>query len=384
MSITTRRTGGVALALAALAVGVTGQASAAGPWFGSAVTSTISNGAGPGPAPGASDMADFDGDGHADVVSIGNFTYGDVLVSDGLGNGQFSAATAISGTAQSQGLDAGDVTGDGAPDVVAMTTSEVKILANDGTGGFTQTGTYPLTLGAQVQPVIADVDGDGDNDIVAPTFTAIQTLLNTGSGSFIAGPTSQVAGATTLSAIAVAHLDLGSTTDLFATDGFTGTTYALTGTGTGAFQVQGTLYATGFITEYASAIDLDDDGFDDIAIVGSGSFTLTTGLTDGTGKFRSSTIGTTTFGGFGPTSAGVADFDEDGRDDLVVSSLLNPSQGVLTVLAGNGTTKLTKIGDYSSAAFPQNPMLTDYDEDGDTDIAVVSPGSISFLPNTTP
>jgi hypothetical protein len=383
MSITIRRTG-TALALAALAVGVVGPASAATTWFAAAVTSPIANGAGPGPAPRAAATADFNGDGHPDIVSIGNFTFGDVLVSPGLGNGQFATATAISGTAQTQGLDAGDVTGDGAPDVVAMTTSDVKILKGDGAGGFTTTGTYSLTLGGQVQPLIVDLDGDGDNDIVAPTFTAIQTLLNTGSGSFVTGPTTQVSGASVLAAISIAHLDPGSTPDLFTVDGFSGTTFALTGTGTGAFQVKGQLYATGFVPEDVASIDLDGDGFDDVATIGSFSFSVTTALTDGTGKFRSSTIGSTTYAGPGPTSANVADFDEDGREDLVISSLANPAQGTLTVLAGNGTTSLTNVGTASTAAFPQNPLLADYDEDGRTDIAVVSPGSISFLSNTAP
>lgn len=384
MSITPCRAGGVTLALAALAVGITGPATAATTWFGTSVTSAVANGAGPGPAPRAAATADLDGDGHPDVVSIGNFTFGDVLVSPGLGNGRFSAATAIPGTAQTQGLDAGDVTGDGAPDVVAMTTSAVSILANDGTGGFTTTGTYPLTLGGQVQPLVVDLDRDGDNDVVAPTFTAIQTLLNTGSGSFVAGPTTQVTGASVLSAIAVAHVDPGSTPDLFAVDGFSGTTFALTGTGTGGFRPTGRLYATGFVPEDVAAIDLDGDGFDDVATIGSFSFTVTTALTDGAGRFRSSTIGTTTYAGPGPTSANVADLDEDGREDLVISSLANPEQGTVTVLAGNGTTSMTDVGTAATAAFPQNPLVADFDEDDDLDVALVSPGSISFLPNTTP
>lgn len=371
-------------ALALAAVGLAGPATAAAPWFGAAITSPIANTGGPGPAPRGAATADFDGDGHADLVSVGDFTFGDLRVSRGLGDGRFAAASAVAGTAQTQGLDAGDVTGDGTPDVVAMSTSTLTVLRGDGIGGFTKTGSYPLTLGGQVQPLITDLDGDGDNDVVAPTFTAVQTLLNDGSGSFVAGPTSQVPGAAALSAISIAHLDAGGTTDLLAVDGFSGTTFALTGTGTGAFQVSGQLYATGFVPEDVAAIDLDGDGFDDAATIGSFSFSVTTALTDGTGRFRSSTIGTTTYSGPGPTSASVADFDEDGREDLVVSSLADPTKGTLKVLAGNGTTTLTDAGSYASAAFPQNPVLADYDEDGRTDIAVVSPGSISVLPNTTP
>ena len=221
MSLTIRSLSGAALTLAVATVAA-GPAAATPPWFGAYVSSPIANTAGPGPAPRGAATADFDGDGHADLVSIGDFTFGDLRVSRGLGNGTFAAATTIAGTTQTQGLDAGDVTGDGVPDVVAMSTSAVKILKGNGAGAFTLTGTYSLTLGGQVQPLIVDLDNDGDNDIVAPTFTAIQTLRNNGNGTFTAGPTSQVNGASVLSAIAIAHLNPGATPDLFAVDGFSG------------------------------------------------------------------------------------------------------------------------------------------------------------------
>lgn len=358
-------------------------AQAAPSWFGPRTDSAIANSAGPGPAPRGAATADFDGDGNADLVSIGDFTVGDIRVSLGNGNGSFAAATTIAGSTQTQGLDAGDVTGDGNADVVAMSVSDVKIFAGNGNGGFAAAGTYPLNLGGQVQPLVVDLDSDGDLDIVAPTFTAIQTLRNTGSGTFTAGPTSPVSGAAVLSAIALAHLDAGSSPDLFAVDGFSGSTFALTGNGDGRFTKRDTLYATSFVPEDVAAIDLNGDGFDDAATVGSFSFSLTTGLTDGSGRFRSTVGAFYTYGGPGPTSASVADFNGDGREDLVVSSLANPAAGTLTVLAGNGTVRPTKVGTFSTARFPQNPVLADYDGDNDIDIAVVAPGTISFLPNTT-
>ncbi|MCX6400571.1 MAG: VCBS repeat-containing protein [Propionibacteriales bacterium] len=368
---------------AGLLVAAASPALAAG-WFGAPVTSPLDNSLGPGPAPRPAATADVDGDGHADLVSIGDFTFGDIRVSLGNGNGTFAAATKVPGTTQTQGLDLGDVTGDGNADLVAMTVSEARILQGDGAGGFTQIGSYPLTLGGQVQPLVVDVDSDGDLDVVAPTFTAIQTLINNGSGAYVAGPRTTVSGAFALSAIAVAHLDPGSSPDLFAIDGGSSTLFALTGKGDGSFRKTGALYGTSSIPEDVAAIDLDGDGYDDGAVVGSFSFSLSTGLTDGTGKFRSFAPASFQFGGPGPTSAAVADFDGDGREDLVVSSLANPASGTLTVLAGNGTPGMRKIGSFSTAAFPQNPVLADYDEDGDTDIAVVSPGSITVLPNTTP
>ena len=366
---------------AAMTVGGGAPASSAS-WFGTAITSPIANSFGPGPAPRPAASADVNGDGKPDLVSVGDFTQGDIRVSRGLGDGRFSAATTVPGTSGTQGLDLGDVTGDDVVDLVAMTTSQAVILKGDGTGAFTEIGRNPLTLGGQVEPLVVDIDTDGDLDVVAPTFTAIQSLINNGTGTFAAGPATSVSGASALSAISIARLNPGTTPDLLAVDGASGTAYALVGKGTGGFTVTGSLYGTSFIPEDIAAIDLNDDGYDDAAVVGSFSFSLSTGLTDGTGKFVSTTAQSYQFGGPGPTSAAVADFDDDGRDDLVVSSLANPSAGTLTVLAGNGTPGMRKVGTWSTAAFPQNPVLADYDGDDDVDIAVVSPGTITVLPNT--
>jgi len=368
---------------ALLTLALAAPASADPAWFAPYVSSTIPNGSGPGPAPRGTATADFTSDGKADIVTISNFTMGNILVVPGNGNGTFGTSSEIAGTAQTQGLDAGDVNGDGKADVVAMTTSQVRIELGNGNGTFTAGQVLPLTLGGQVEPRLMDLDNDGDLDIVAPTFTAIQTLKNNGNGTFVTGPTSQVTGASVLSAISPAKLDPDGKADLFTVDGFSGTTYALRGNGSGGFTVSGQLYGTGFVPEDIAAIDLNGDGYDDVATVGSFSFTLATGMTDGTGKFKKYLADATQYGGPGPTSVTAADLDQDGRTDLVVSSLATPAPK-LTVLAGNGTAAMRKVGDFAVGALPQNPVITDYDGDGQPDIVTAGPSSLSFLRNTTP
>lgn len=357
-------------------------ADAADPWFAPNVQTAIDNTLGPGPPPRGTATADFDNDGLPDIVTITDFTFGDILLATGDGDGTFTPAGEIPGTVQVQGLDAGDVNGDGNADVVAMTVSDVRIRLGNGAGGFSTGPTYPLTLGGQVEPRLMDLDNDGDLDIVAPTFTAIQTLRNNGSGTFTAGPTTQVLPSAALSAISPAKLDGDDKADLFAVDGFSGTTFALRGNGNGGFTVSGQLFATGLVPEDVVAIDLNDDGFDDVATVGSFSFTLVTALTNGSGAFTSP-VGTPQFGGPGPTSATAADFDRDGREDLVVSSLFTPVPTV-TVLAGNGTATMRKVGDFRVGIAPQNPVIADYDDDGQPDIVTAGVGALSFLRNTTP
>lgn len=357
-------------------------AHAATPAFAPYASYPTGSGSGPGPAPITTVAIDADGDGRPDVATTNNFGQDAVIVMPNRGDGTFGAARTVPGSAGVQSLAAGDVTGDGRPDLVGMTSNAVLVLRNDGQGGFTVAGSHPVTIGAQVQAIITELDGDGRPDIAAMTFTGVQTLLNTGGGAFRTGPTTTIPGASTLSAIAAARIDRDGARDLYAVDGFSGTVFALRGTGTGAFTVAGRLYATSFVPEDVNAVDLDGDGIDDVGVIGSFSFTVATALADGAGGFRSLTP-VVQYGGPGPTSMASADLDRDGHQDLVVSDVANPAAPALLVLRGDGTARPQPVGSFPVGAFPQNPAIADYDGDGRPDIAVAGPGTLSVLLNRT-
>jgi len=363
----------------ALSAGIV-PASAAS-WFAPNTETAIDNGLGPGPAPRGSASADFNSDGRPDVVTILDFTQGNILLATGDGDGTFTPAGEIAGSAGAQGLDAGDVNGDGKADVISASTNTMFVWYGNGSGGFSAGPTYSQTLGGQVEPRLLDFDGDGDLDVAAPTFTAIQSLINNGNGTFTVGPNTQLTGCA-ISAISPARLNSDSKKDLFAVDGCSSTVYALKSNGGGSFTATGTAYFSGgLVPEDIAAIDLNGDGFDDMASIGSFSFTLSTALTNGQGAF-SGAISNYQFGGAGPTSLTAADLNGDGKTDLAVSWLLSSSGGV-TVFAGNGTVAMQKVANFSVGAFPQNPMLVDFDGDQKKDIVTAGPGALSFLRNTT-
>ena len=85
----------VAAALGVLAVAAASPASAADPWFQPYESTTIPNGAGPGPAPRGTASADFTGDGKPDIVTISDFTMGNIL----LGAARLVGRSGRSGTA---------------------------------------------------------------------------------------------------------------------------------------------------------------------------------------------------------------------------------------------------------------------------------------------
>lgn len=116
----------------------------------------IPNGQGSGPAPRGTVSADFNRDGHPDIATISDFTYGDMLFVPNNGDATFGTPSRIAGTTGVQGIDAGDVNGDGHPDIVGMTDNEVRVKLGDGQGGFSSGGTHPLTLGGRVEPRVMD------------------------------------------------------------------------------------------------------------------------------------------------------------------------------------------------------------------------------------
>ena len=157
-------------------------------------------------------IADLDGDGWEDVLIANTFEdqpkFYRNLGNDpsgwlGLADESTSRLPTIDvGSVQFCGVSAGDVNGDGAPDlyfanyIMDGTTKDV-LLINDGNGVFTDEGADRLgdliNVAFGTQGTIADMDGDGDNDIVklsanqpADPFPTdgIFILYNDGTGNF--------------------------------------------------------------------------------------------------------------------------------------------------------------------------------------------------------
>ncbi len=157
-------------------------------------------------------ITDLDGDGWDDVLIANTFGdqpsfYRNLGSSNGtwLGLADESAARLPAldiGTIQYCAVAAGDVNGDGAPDLyfsnyVMDGTTEDVLLINDGAGNFANEGDSRLgnliNVAFGTQASIIDMDGDGDNDIVKLSANqpadpypddGIYVLYNDGTGNF--------------------------------------------------------------------------------------------------------------------------------------------------------------------------------------------------------
>jgi hypothetical protein len=141
-------------------------------------------------------VADFNGDGHLDVVFVAEDTeQHNLFLGDGKG-GFTLASERLPATSQANAVAVGDVNGDGLPDIVVGNTTEGKegvaqpfLWLNDRArpGWFIDASTTHLpAIDVQAQGIVlADLDGDGDLDMAIASQDPInRLLLNDGGGRF--------------------------------------------------------------------------------------------------------------------------------------------------------------------------------------------------------
>jgi hypothetical protein len=141
--------------------------------------------AGAGPGPYSIAAADFDQDGHVDLV-IADFNFNTLLtmpetsmVLFGDGKGNFPRSMVLTTGSQPNGVAAADVDGDGWPDIVLMNggNDDFYVYINDRKGSFLA----PYGFGVGVGPmnfVMGDVDGDGQPDVISVIQNGIEVTLN--------------------------------------------------------------------------------------------------------------------------------------------------------------------------------------------------------------
>jgi len=141
-------------------------------------------------------VADVTNDGELDIVTCNPIT-DDVSLLVGLGGGSFGAPSVFTtrvgaGGDDPEALVLADVTGDGVPDaIVASPTSDdvVVLVANPGASGFNAPVRFITLVGADGDAPqgldVGDVDGDGEPDVVTANFNTndVTVLMGVGGGA---------------------------------------------------------------------------------------------------------------------------------------------------------------------------------------------------------
>jgi hypothetical protein len=321
---------------------------------------------------------DFNLDGKPDLA-VANLGSNDVTIILGNGNGGFTQATGspISAGSLPQFVAAGDFNLDGKPDLAVANqgSGNVTILLGEGTGTFTQAIGSPIGVGVNPFSVAVDDfnrDGIPDLAIANEGSSNVTILVGNGTGGFMEPIGSPFeTGAAPISVVA-GYFNSDDQPDLALANSGSHNVTILLGNGNGGFaQAAGSPVGAGFNPQSAGIGDFNLDGKSDLAVLNLSSANLTVLLGDGSGGFTQPATSPVPVGG-SPHSVGVGDFNLDGKPDLTVANLNN-----VTILLGDGLGGFAQPATSPVGAGAQTFAVAvgDFNLDGKPDVAVANNAS---------
>jgi uncharacterized repeat protein (TIGR01451 family) len=313
-------------------------------------------------------MADVNGDGKVDGISVNNT----LQISLGNGDGTFNAPANFGAFISPTGLALGDFNGDGKLDFVVSDRFQSQLTIFPGNGD----GTVGAALSYSFLPVAPDLIASGDFNSDGKTDLAIFTSdgnltvwLGNGDGTFqpaIAGPA-----VTASTRVLVTDLNGDGWADLVTLGPFGNQVNVLFGNGDGTFQPPQTISMSSAF-DFAIA-DYNGDGKMDLAVLlRDGTVSVFLGKGDGTFQAPSTItdVASQLPGGYFTLGLASGDLNGDGKPDLVVSpSVINQGTTVFNtyVLLGRGDGTFQLGGIYHDWGIP---IIVDVDRDGRPDLLV--------------
>jgi hypothetical protein len=315
-------------------------------------------------------VGDFNGDTKPDIVTSNAAQYqvpASVSFVAGKGDGTFAPATEVNIGETATALAAGDF-GTGKLDLVMAGTNTVTLLSGNGNGTFAVAPTVATTNGPSLIAA-ADFNGDGKPDLVTAGDGNVVVLINNGNGIFHQGASIPVNGVATALAVgdfagngkqdfAVA---LGNTIDVFM------------GNGNGTFQAPKVINLGDVAITSLVAGNFNKGGLPDLAAIvtslaGSQSSVVQVLQNNGHGTFtngQSISVGTYAEG------LATADFNGDGKLDLVTTSFLPDGTRNVEVLLGNGNGTFQKPVVTAPGLSARSIAAGDFNGDGKADLVLV-------------
>lgn len=336
-----------------------------------------------GDAPYVIDSGYLDNDAFADIV-IGS-TLGDTVeYYKNDGDGTFTLQPLVSSSVIGiSGILIADLNDDGFNDIIATSFDDNELLwfENDGLGNFSTEQIISSTVDGAGAIVAGDIDDDGTMDIAIVAFNSGDTVWFSNNGAGVFGTAQTIASDPTTDpgSLDIADFDADGDLDIVIANTEFGTVEVyyndLIPGGVVSFIKDVNTVATGGVYLFnVSFGDVNDDGNLDILV--ADLFGGTSGTSwyykELTGEYTETSLTSTIVN---PSTAIVADMDDDGFNDVVLSSGSSGAAADIVWfesddLGGLGTATIIDATQNQAYAF----TLNDFDNDGDLDIACVAYG----------
>jgi hypothetical protein len=317
--------------------------------------------------------ADFNSDGTIDLATVSlNDSAVAILLGDG--NGGFDVQALIPVASGPSVMVGGDVNGDGKIDLITGTSNyqnpSLTVLVSKGDGTFAQIESpAPYYVGGLA---VGDFNGDGKLDaLIGLSYGGLYLSLGNGDGSFQDSVAISNAPNVYGQALLAGDFNHDGKLDLAVTG-----VWVMLGNGDGTFK-NPVLFPAG--NSVVAAADFNGDGQSDLAVT-ENSASVAVLLGRGDGNFMNATTVALASTYYTPFAGVADDFNSDGKLDMAVAEANYPNAQVSVELGkGNGKFKqpITSVL-TSSAANPTNMLVADFNDDGKKDLIVLDDNGNGF------
>jgi hypothetical protein len=326
---------------------------------------------------------DYDNDGDLDIILGGNNGTSQVVeLYKNNGDNTFTKSPATFSVNTVYDIQWGDYDNDDDLDLLILSSFNSKVFENKGNGTFTAKANLADVFSGKGQ--WADFDNDGFKDIIFTGMGGTKIYKNNHDGTF-AIQTHVLPTVSNYSAVACDDYDNDGDLDVLLSglSGSTAITKVFKNNGNFSFTEQTSITNLPGISNCAVKwADMDNDG--DLDIIMSGAdYNFATKIFDNAGNNTFTEISGPPFKELYRSSLAIADYDNDGYRDLIVSGSYNGEDYYTILYRNNGNKTYSEV---KTITFPgiQYGSLNwgDYDNDNDLDLflcGTTSTGKISKI-----
>ncbi len=324
---------------------------------------------------------DLNGDGSETVFYVPGVGT-DLTIVGYASDGRIAGQPMVAAPPQLYDITTADFNKDGKPDIAAVGPGNadgdiITLLSQPGSNGFTRGPEFRLG-GSLFAAAGGDFDGDGNPDLtVAPNSQPAQLRLLRGDGTgALANPINTPLPGAAYN-LAAADFNADGRTDVAVSvrrSSGPGNVSIFLGGAAGTFASAGSLNA-GNRPLFAAAGDLNGDGRQDLAVVDEGTFASTSDpggifvfLGNGDGTFP---VGVRYEGGLNPSSVAIGDVNGDGLPDLAITTNAPNFEFRVGVLPATGGGAFGPPMLKSVEFGPKHVVVDDFNQDGKNDLVVV-------------